>query len=50
MKLFPAHKDPAPIKSWHVPIAKIKLADIVDDRWDLTLTKIILHIDGVNDV
>jgi hypothetical protein len=50
MKLFPVHKNPPPVKSWHVPISKIKIADIVDDRWDLTLTKIIPFIDGINDV
>lgn len=50
MKLFPSHPNPPPVKSWHVPIAKIKLADIVDDRWDLTMKKIIPFIDGVNDV
>jgi hypothetical protein len=50
MKLFPAHPNPPPVKSWHVPIAKVKLAEIVDDRWDLTLKKIIPFIDGINDV
>jgi hypothetical protein len=33
-----------------VPISKVKLADLVDDRWDLTLRKIIPEINGVNDV
>jgi nitrogen permease regulator 2-like protein len=50
MKLFPAYKNPPPVKSWHVPIPKINLLDIVDDRWDLTLRKIIPEIDGINDV
>jgi nitrogen permease regulator 2-like protein len=50
MKLFPAHPDPPVVKSWHVPISKVKLADLVDDRWDLTLRKIIPEINGVNDV
>lgn len=50
MKLFPAHRNPPPVKSWHVPITKINLLDLVDDRWDLTLRKIIPEIDGINDV
>lgn len=50
MKLFPAHRNPPPVKSWHVPITKINLMDLVDDRWDLTLRKIIPEIDGINDV
>lgn len=50
MKLFPYHPPPAPVRGWHVPVPKTKLADIVDPTWDLTLQKIIPHVDGVNDV
>ncbi|KAK4672464.1 Nitrogen permease regulator 2 [Podospora pseudopauciseta] len=50
MKLFPYHPNPPEVKSWHVPVAKMKLADIVDPTWDLTLQKVIAHIDGVSDV
>ncbi|KXJ86935.1 nitrogen permease regulator 2-domain-containing protein [Microdochium bolleyi] len=50
MKLFPYHPKPAPVKGWHVPVPKMKLADLVDPTWDLTLQKIIPFIDGVNDV
>jgi nitrogen permease regulator 2-like protein len=50
MKLFPTHPDPPVVKSWHVPISKVKLADLVDDRWDLTLRKILPEINGINDV
>lgn len=50
MKLFPIHKHPPPVKSWHVPISKIKFADIMDDTWDLTMRKVILQIDGIKDV
>lgn len=50
MKLFPIHKHPPPIKSWQVPISKIKFAEIVDDTWDLTMRKVIKHIDGIKDV
>ncbi|KAF7938581.1 uncharacterized protein EAE98_000919 [Botrytis deweyae] len=50
MKLFPIHRHPPPIKAWHVPISKIKFAEIVDDTWDLTMRKVIKHIDGIKDV
>ncbi|KAI5859554.1 nitrogen permease regulator 2 [Durotheca rogersii] len=50
MKLFPFHPPPPPVRGWHVPVPKMKLADIVDSTWDLTLQKIIPHTDGVNDV
>ncbi|RYP24315.1 hypothetical protein DL765_000579 [Monosporascus sp. GIB2] len=50
MKLFPYHAPPPPVRGWHVPVPKMKLADIVDPTWDLTLQKIIPYIDGVNDV
>ncbi|KAK8017093.1 nitrogen permease regulator 2 [Apiospora rasikravindrae] len=39
-----------PVRGWHVPVPKMKLVDIVDPTWDLTLQKIIPHVDGVNDV
>ncbi|KAK4195834.1 nitrogen permease regulator 2 [Triangularia verruculosa] len=50
MKLFPYHPNPPEVKGWHVPVAKMKFADIVDPTWDLTLQKVIAHIDGVSDV
>lgn len=50
MKLFPSHPNPAPVKSWYCPLAKIKFASIVDDTWDITMLKIIPFIDGINDV
>ena len=50
MKLFPSQVDPPPVKSWHVPIAKINFQEIVDDRWDLTMRKVIPCIDGVSNV
>lgn len=50
MKLFPHHRTPPEVKGWHVPVAKMKFADVVDPTWDLTLQKVITHIDGVSDV
>jgi len=50
MKLFPHHPAPPEVKGWHVPVPKMKFADIVDPTWDLTLQRVIAHIDGVSDV
>ncbi|CAL3973630.1 unnamed protein product [Diplocarpon coronariae] len=50
MKLFPAHKHPPPVKSWHVPISTMKFSEIMDDTWDLTMKKVIKQIDGIKDV
>lgn len=50
MKLFPYHPAPPPVRGWHVPVPKMKLNEIVDPTWDLTLQKLIPYIDGVNDV
>ncbi|EKD18549.1 uncharacterized protein L3040_007430 [Drepanopeziza brunnea f. sp. 'multigermtubi'] len=50
MKLFPAHRHPPPVKSWHVPISTMKFSVIIDDTWDLTMKKVIQQIDGIKDV
>ncbi|KAI1324636.1 nitrogen permease regulator 2 [Xylariaceae sp. FL0255] len=50
MKLFPYHAPPPPIHGWHVPVPKTKLLEIVHPTWDLTLQRVIPHVDGVNDV
>ncbi|KAK1825692.1 nitrogen permease regulator 2 [Podospora conica] len=50
MKLFPHHATPPVVRGWHVPVAKVKFADVVDPTWDLTLQRVVAHIDGVADV
>ena len=51
MKLFPHHIDPPRVRGLGVyPVPKAKFADIMDPTWDLTLQKVISHIDGVSDV
>ncbi|EFX03550.1 nitrogen permease regulator [Grosmannia clavigera kw1407] len=50
MKLFPQHADPPAVEGWHVPVPKMRLAEIVDPSWDLTLQRVIAHMDGVSDV
>ncbi|AEO53272.1 hypothetical protein MYCTH_2294369 [Thermothelomyces thermophilus ATCC 42464] len=50
MKLFPYHPTPPEVKGWHVPVAKMKFDEVVDSTWDLTLQRVVKHIDGVSDV
>lgn len=50
MKLFPHHATPPVVRGWHVPVAKVKFADVVDATWDLTLQRVVAHVDGVADV
>jgi nitrogen permease regulator 2-like protein len=50
MKLFPHYPNPPVVQGWHVPVSKTKFADVVDPTWDLTLQRVIAHIDGVSDV
>ncbi|KAI0999903.1 hypothetical protein K3495_g8295 [Podosphaera aphanis] len=50
LKLFPVRRPPPPVKSWHVPVSKINLSELVDDTWDITLAKLIGYIDGIRDV
>ena len=50
MKLFPNRAHPPPVKAWDVPITKIKFSSVMDDTWDLTMKKVIKHVDGIRDV
>ncbi len=52
LKLFPAHRPPPPIYSWHVPLSTVRLSSLASadstSSWDLTLTRIIPHINGIS--
>ncbi|CAK7268689.1 Nitrogen permease regulator 2 [Sporothrix epigloea] len=50
MKLFPLHPNPPAVEGWHVPVPKMRLAEAIDPSWDLTLQRVIAHMDGVSDV
>ena len=50
MKLFPIYEFPHPVKAWHVPVSKVPFDKLIDDSWDLTMKKVLKHIDGVKDV
>lgn len=50
IKLFPTYPPPPPVLPHHVPLSTVKLADLVDDNWDLTMLRILPYIDGINSV
>ena len=49
LKLFPTRPPPAPVYAWHVPLSTVDLTAIASSS-DLTLTRIIPHIDGIASV
>lgn len=50
IKLFPTYPPPPPLYAWHVPLSTVKLDNLVDDNWDLTMLRVLPHINGVNSV
>lgn len=50
LKLFPTRPPPAPIHAWHVPLSIVRFASLQTQAWDLTVQRIIPHIDGVHSV
>ncbi|KNE65270.1 hypothetical protein AMAG_10914 [Allomyces macrogynus ATCC 38327] len=41
---------PPPIRFWDVPVARIDFATVAMDDWDVTVRRIVPHIDGVRTV
>lgn len=50
IKLFPTYPPPPPLHPHHVPLATVRLRDLVDDNWDLTMLRLLPWIDGVHSV
>ncbi|KAJ5085995.1 Nitrogen permease regulator [Penicillium argentinense] len=50
IKLFPIYPSPPAVKSWHVPLFTVRYQAFMDENWDLTLQRIVPHINGVNSV
>lgn len=51
MKLFPSHPPPARVKPYHVPLATTRLTNLASAQtWDLTTSRILPYINGVNSV
>lgn len=50
IKLFPTYHPPPPLYAHHVPLSTVRLEDLVDENWDLTMLRILPHINGINSV
>ncbi|KAI0277219.1 nitrogen permease regulator 2 [Russula aff. rugulosa BPL654] len=50
LKIFPFYPNPPPVNDWMVPVALIKFENIMEQNWDLTMTKVCKYIDGTNHI
>ncbi|KAI4224750.1 MAG: hypothetical protein L6R36_004437 [Xanthoria steineri] len=50
IKLFPTYPPPPPLHPHHVPLSTVRLESLTDPNWDLTMLRVLPHIDGVNSV
>ncbi|KAJ5338614.1 Nitrogen permease regulator 2 [Penicillium brevicompactum] len=50
IKLFPIYPSPPPVKAWQVPLFMLRYQAFTDENWDLTMQRIVPHINGVNSV
>lgn len=50
LKLFPKYVDPPQVRLWDVPVPTVKLRELCARNWDLSLQRVILHIDGTASV
>jgi len=50
IKLFPTYPPPPPLYAHHVPLSTVRLENLVDENWDLTMLRVLPWIDGVNSV
>lgn len=48
IKLFPTYPPPPPLYAHHVPLATVRLGELVDENWDLTMLRVLPWINGVN--
>ncbi|EAW08275.1 nitrogen permease regulating protein NPR2 [Aspergillus clavatus NRRL 1] len=50
IKLFPVYPAPPPVRAWQVPLFTVRYQAFMDENWDLTMQRIVPHINGVNSV
>ncbi|KAI8138520.1 nitrogen permease regulator 2 [Fennellomyces sp. T-0311] len=50
LKLFPTYKNPPPVHDYQVPVCTVDLKHMMTVNWDLTVQKMVPHIDGINHV
>ncbi|KAL8672010.1 MAG: hypothetical protein Q9168_003515 [Polycauliona sp. 1 TL-2023] len=50
IKLFPTYPPPPPLYPYHVPLSTVRLDSLTDPNWDLTMLRVLPHINGINSV
>ncbi|KAI9040427.1 nitrogen permease regulating protein NPR2 [Aspergillus affinis] len=50
VKLFPVYPAPPSVRAWQVPLFTVRYQAFMDENWDLTMQRIVPHINGVNSV
>ncbi|KAL1881658.1 Nitrogen permease regulator 2 [Paecilomyces lecythidis] len=50
VKLFPIYPAPPHVKAWQVPLFTVRYQTFMDENWDLTMQRIVPHINGVNSI
>lgn len=50
IKLFPIFPSPPDLRASYVPIATVRLEQMVDENWDPTMEKIVPFINGINSI
>ncbi|KAJ5477495.1 Nitrogen permease regulator [Penicillium diatomitis] len=50
IKLFPIYPSPPSVKAWQVPLFTVRYQAFMDENWDLSLQRIVPHINGVNSI
>ena len=50
IKLFPTYSPPPPVRAWHVPIFTVRPETLMDENWDLTMQRVVPHINGISSV
>ncbi|KAL3496629.1 nitrogen permease regulator 2-domain-containing protein [Aspergillus germanicus] len=50
IKLFPVYPTPPPVRAWQVPLFTVRYKAFLDENWDLTMQRIVPHINGVNSI
>ncbi|CAK9783134.1 NPR2-domain-containing protein [Cutaneotrichosporon oleaginosum] len=48
LKLFPYYPNPPECNDWDVPIALVDLKSLRDPNWDITASRVVDHVDGIN--
>lgn len=50
IKLFPVYPAPPQVRAWQVPLFTVRYQAFMDENWDLTMQRIVPHINGVNSI